>query len=246
MYRLLLFLMLCFLINTPTIAGQKLLFVAENLPPYHYYDDNRKPIGVLVDIVAALKRETQLDIEIELMPQARANKMTKHKKNVFLFSLLKTPSRQTQFQWIGQVYQIEALLVGLVNKPQLEIKSLEEAKKHVIGTVRGYYAEQFLRQNGFSTKSSLFTAVDYQQLWQLLMRGRIDYVLTNSMTLETELRSINISMDAVHAYQSIDSFPNKLYIATGVKTEKQVVQRLAQGLARLKASGEYGRIIARW
>ena len=102
-----------FCLLTPYSFSQKLRFLAEDLPPFHFLDENNKPSGVLVDVINAVLLEAKVEADIELMPFARCYESTLHQSNVFMFSLLKTSDRTPNFKWIGQIYKSKAYLVAL-------------------------------------------------------------------------------------------------------------------------------------
>lgn len=79
------------------LKAEPLHFVSEDLPPYHFKDENGQPKGALVDIVKALAKEARVNYTIELYPFSRAFYLLKNKPNVLMFSLLKSPSREEQF-----------------------------------------------------------------------------------------------------------------------------------------------------
>lgn len=226
--------------------AEPLIFVAESLPPYHYLDDANKPTGALVDIVRAISKSAKFDIRIEIKPFARGFAQMKHHPNVFMFSLLKTPKRQQQFQWVGQIYHTEAFLVGLQGRSELHIMDLNQAKEKVVGTIRGYYSQQFLEDAGFNTDYNLSLSVNYQQMWQMLIKGRIDYILTNSLALDKELASIKVKQQSIEQYLAVEDFPSQLHIATSLQTSKETVEKLKQGLSDIKRKGQYAKIITAW
>ena len=119
------------------VNAEPLTFVAEDLPPYHYIDEHGQATGALVDIVKALARHAEVDYTIELYPFARAFKLFNAKPNVLMFSLLKSPSREQQFVWLGELIDNKAYLVALKGSNS-ELSSLAQAKTSQVGTIRGY------------------------------------------------------------------------------------------------------------
>ena len=225
---------------------ETLVFVAEDLPPYHSLDSFGQPKGALVDVVNALREYMSHPIRIQIKPFARGYSQTEREPNIFMFSLLKTNQREDNFRWVGQIYRIEAFLVGLKGRDELYITSLDEAKKHVIGTIRGYYSQHFLQEAGFNPEFNLSLSVNYQQMWQMLLKKRIDYILTNNVALDIELASIKVKREQIEQYFALKNFPSNLYIATSKMTDESLVRKMAIGLDKVKQSGEYQQIIQRW
>ncbi|OUL56957.1 substrate-binding periplasmic protein [Pseudoalteromonas ulvae] len=236
---------LCFLLFSTVCSSQTVTFVAEELPTFHYLNQSNQPEGALVDIVHALAQHTTLKINIELMPFARAYHQTQIQPNTLLFSLLRTPSREHQFKWLGQTYQTTAYLVGLKTNTET-LDSLVQAKKSRVGTIRGYYSETFLKQQGFTEENNLVLSVNFDQMWHLLFKDRIDYVLTNNIALNRELASANLPPEAVEQKLAIKDFPHDLYIASHVKIDPDTEQQITRALTLIKQNGEYQGILTRW
>jgi len=236
-------LLCCF--SALSFAGH-LLFVAEELPPFHYLDENKKPTGVLVDIVQAMFEAENIEAHIKLMAFAPGYNLTLKDKNVFMFSLLKTPDRQAKFQWIGQTYNATAFLVGLKDRADIKIANLNDAKKLVVGTIRGYHSERFLKDEGFTLGNNLYLTVRYEQMWGMLFKGRIDLILTNFVALELEMKSIGLNIDDIKPYIELHDFPGELHIATGLATPKATVLKLQKALQIIKTNGTYQKIMSKW
>lgn len=244
--RLYYFVIVFILIYSPSLLAHKLKFVAESLPPFHYLDENQKPAGVLVDIIKALLIEANMKADIELLPFARAYELSTKKSDVFMFSLLKTPSRAEKFKWVGQIYTNKAYLVGLNSRDDIKLQTLNDAKKYTVGTIRGYYSETFLRQAGFVKKKQLYLTVNYNQLWGMLLKDRIDLLLTNTIALETELSSLGINSDNVNLFLEVKDFPSELFIASSLSTSNETIKRLSKALGTIKKNKVYDNILAQW
>jgi len=241
-----LYLITILIIYSPDLFAHKLKFVAEELPPFHYLDKNKQPVGVLVDVLNAVLHQANLQADIELLPFARSYELTVKNPDILMFSFLKTPSRTPNFKWVGQVYTNKAYLVGLKNREDIQLYTLNDAKEYILGTIRGYYSETFLRQANFTTKRHLYLTVNYTQLWGMLLKGRIDLILTNTIALESELKSLNITRDSVNLFFEVQQFPSELHIAAGLKTSNKTIIKLADALKKIKQNHVYDKILAKW
>jgi polar amino acid transport system substrate-binding protein len=245
LFRLLV--LLFFGLFSSVLNAEKLLFVAEDLPPYHFINQQGEKDGALYQIVLELIEQSGLDADIQLTPWARAYDMSLNQPNVIMISVLKTPVRQKHFQWIGEIYRAEAFFVKLKSRLDLHIHSLEQARNHVVGTIRGYGAEQYLRRNGFSEgRENLALSVEYHQLWGMLFKGRVDLLFTNTIGLEVEVPKAGFDPGLVEKTYAVSDFPDELHLATGPDTSEALVERLRDGLQQLKEQGIYHRILNDW
>ncbi|ALS98212.1 substrate-binding periplasmic protein [Lacimicrobium alkaliphilum] len=245
LFRLLV--LLSFGLFSSVLSAEKLLFVAEDLPPYHFINQQGEKDGALYEIVLALIEQSGTEADIHFTPWARAYDMSLNQPNVIMISVLKTPVRQKHFQWIGEIYRAEAFFVKLKSRRDLRIGSLEQARNHVVGTIRGYGAEQYLRRNGFSeVRENLALSVEYHQLWGMLFKGRVDLLFTNTLGLMVEVPKAGFDPGQVEKAYAVLDFPNELHLATGLDTSEAVVERLRGSLQQLKEQGIYQSILSKW
>lgn len=239
---------LLYALTAPTAFAQEntLLFLAEELPPYHYLNEKGQVTGALVDIVNATLKQAELNGEVKIQPFARSYQAAQNQTNTFLFSLLKTPKRIHSFQWVGETYKSYAVLVGLKKKKTLQLASLDNAKHYLVGTIRGYHSAQYLKENGFKENKNLSLSVTSKHMWAKLFSNRIDFVLTNFMALDRDITNAGFNAENIKPYLSIKDFPNELNIATGLTTPKDTVERLRVALNDIKQSGIYQKILTQY
>lgn len=238
-------LLLFILLFSNNALANKLHFVAEDLPTFHFRDAQGQPAGALVELVNELAKTAKVDYEIELVPFARAYRLLEHDPNVLMFSLLKSPNRERSFRWLGETYHNSAFLVGLKER-NLSITSLSQAKSLTVGTIRGYYSETFLRNAGFKENENLTLSVKYDQLWHMLFQGHIDLVLTNNIALKRELKQSGLSIDKVTQYLELGDFPSKLYLVGNLTIDAEKALALSSALEQVKRDGRYQAILKRW
>lgn len=234
-----------FLFVSGFLKAEPLQFVSEDLPPYHFIDEKGQPAGAFVDIVKATAKQAKVEYSIEVYPFSRALHLFKNNSNVLMFSLLKSPSREKEYLWLGKVFHNSAFLVALkANKPQLN--SLAQAKHYSVGTIRGYFSEGYLKKAGFKEGENLSLSVKYQHLWKMLFNKRIDYVLTNTLSMKSELSQLNLKMGDIEQTLELTDFPSELYLAGNLALNPSTAKALTKGLNVIKENGEYQAILKRW
>ncbi|MCO4798953.1 MAG: transporter substrate-binding domain-containing protein [Colwelliaceae bacterium] len=227
------------------IANQ-LRFVAEDLPPFHYYDENNKPVGALVEVIEELMTSVEIPFKIELMPFARSYGLTINNENVIMFSLMKSPDRQEFFRWIGQSYKSKAYLVGLNSRTDIKINKLDQAKSFVVGTIRGYHSEKYLKNAGFTDNKNLHLSVNYKHMWNMLFEQHIDFILTNFVAIEREMESIGFHKNEIKPIIELHDFPGDLFLATSLSTNELNVTAISNALKQIKDNGTYAKIMKKW
>jgi len=225
--------------------AEPLYFVSEDLPPYHYLDEQGRPKGALVDIVHAVAKQAKIDYRVDIYPFSRAFSLLNNKSNVLMFSLLRSPSREQKYTWIGKVFHNSAYLIALKSS-NLSLSTLSEAKNYTVGTIRGYYSEKYLKNAGFEENNNLSLSVKYQHLWQMLFNGRIDFILTNTLSINSELKELGLSVSRIDHALELTDFPSELYLAGNTALEFAKVNALKRALETIKDNGEYDKIMRQW
>lgn len=233
--------LLCCLTNT----AHALTFVAEDLPPYHYTDDSGEVVGALVDVSKAVLKQAELAGTFEIMPMARAYHELEVNSDIIMMSLLKNHQRVDLFHWLGSIYFADAYLISL-NSFTPSIENLEQAKDYRVGTINGYSSEQYLRDAGFSDNDNLVLVSHYTQLWQMLFKKRLDFVLTNTLTLKNELNHAGFDLKDIKKHLHLTDYPSTLYLTANKKLNKQTRKKLEHALLTIKQNGQHQAILEKW
>ncbi|WP_462158895.1 substrate-binding periplasmic protein [Pseudoalteromonas sp. GB56] len=244
----------CFFIFALLLAGffssfawsaNSLRFVAEDLFPLHFENHQQEPQGFLVDVVKAVLAHCGCEGSVEIMPQARAYKELQTNPNILMMSLLKTPSRDEHFAFLGSVYNAHAYLVGLKEK-QFTLTNLQGARGLRVSTVRGYYSQQYLERAGFSLERDLVLAPEPASLMKMLYKGRTDLVLTNTLSLDKELKQIGLDPNLLEKKLRLNDFPNELHITANKQLPKETAEKITASLEAIKDSGHYQALLNKW
>ena len=81
--------------------------MTEDWKPYQF-EENGELKGVAVEILALILKEIQSNqtvADIKILPWARGYLIAKSEKNAILFSMTRTPERDSQFKWVGPIFQ---------------------------------------------------------------------------------------------------------------------------------------------
>jgi polar amino acid transport system substrate-binding protein len=239
----LLVLSLCFSVNS---FGQGIRFVGEETMPLLYENSQHKKDGALLELALALSTYTGLESTVETMPWARAYETALQEPNVVLIAVLKTPQRERELQWIGKVLQAQAHLIALKERTDINITAIEQAKKYVLASVRGYGSAKYLLRQGFSEKHNLVLTSQPSQIWGLLYNKRVDLVLSNLNIGRFEAKFIGLEPSLMQSKMQIQELVSELQFATGLATPLATVLTLQKGLIALKNNGSYDAILKKW
>lgn len=228
------------------IQPAQLHFYTELVAPFYWLDEHGNPQGAAFELAQEIIKEIELESTIDHLPWARAFHDAVNSPNIVLLTALKTPERTSQLQWLGKMHTANAYFVGLADNIDKPITSLAQAKSYRIGTIRGYGAATYLKQQGFIEGQNLELLLQPEQLWTMLYKKRIDFVLSNLTTGDFEIKKAGFDPDQVKGIYRVDALTVDLEMATGNSTAPKIVEKLRQALQQLKNDGRFQAIMRKW
>ncbi|HOE16488.1 MAG TPA: transporter substrate-binding domain-containing protein [Syntrophorhabdaceae bacterium] len=221
-------------------ALQPMRILTEDYPPITFVKDG-KVTGYATDIVEEILKRLKIDARIELMSWGDAYKIATTDPNVILFSTTRTKERESLFSWIGPIGRYNDILYGKKGSG-IKIKKLGDAKKAgKIGTVRGWFSEQFLKDQGFTNLESVDNPAENAAK---LMKEDIALSAFTDTTAPEIFKKAGISIDDAEKVFTIKSYD--YYIAVSKGTPKPEVKKWQAAFSRIKKDGTLDKIKKKW
>jgi len=222
--------------NKPAI----LKIYTEVYPPLSYAE-NGTVTGQATEVVRELIRRTGTRADIQLASWEEGYKAVMEKPNVALFSVAMTPERKPLLQWVGPIAFLDANLYARKGS-KLEIENLAGAKKlPKIVTIKDYYTELFLRNEGFTNLESVATE---EIAIRKLLKGEVQLFSSSNITMPALLEKVGATMDDVENVLNLST--NMIYIAFSKGTSPELVALWQKRLDEMKADDAFRRIYAKW
>lgn len=226
-------------------AQRPLRVLTEELPPYNFQEAG-KLTGFSTDIVRAVLAEAQLEAQFELLPWARAYEMAQQLPDVLIYSIGRTPQRESLFKWVGALTSVEFYLFSHVRRP-IQLASLDDARSHRIATVNSDVGEQYLQRHGFSSAKQLQPSVRYELNYEKLKRGRVDLWIMDALAARHVVRRAGDRPDEVLVKSlRLQDLPSEWYLACSLSTSDAVVDRLREALGTVRREGRFEGIRNKW
>jgi len=238
---------LLLLIASVAAADESLLAVTEELPPYNMVRNGRVT-GMSTEVVEAVLQQAGLSARIQAMPWARAYDTALHGENILLFSVARTPLRESLLQWIGPIAPSRLYLYSVVGH-RIELHSLDDARRYQIGTVKDDVGEQYLIAQGFVVGKNLQSSNKYESNYEKLKLGHIDLWVSNELNAHylASQSGADASMLLVPSLLLTElSSDEGLYLACSLRTPPQTAERLRVALQTIRANGVYAAIAHKW
>jgi len=241
-------LMLMPAVFSPNAAAEPpLRIVTEELPPYNMTQDGRVT-GMSTEVVQAVLKEVGVQAPIQSMPWARAYELALNERNVLIYSIVRTPARESLFQWVGAIAPTRWYLYSLADRP-VRLNSLEDARGHQIATVNQDVGEQYLISKGFRIGEELQSSTKYEHNYRKLKVDHVEMWISNELNALYLTRQNGEDPDKV----LIRSLPipdlssdEGLSMAFSRDTPAETVEKFRAGLATIRRNGVYDAILRKW
>lgn len=206
----------------------------------HAFLDGDKVSGPATAVVENTLQAAGLDYHLALYPWARAYDMALQQPNVLIYLILRTPERESLFKWVGEVKRYEPYLYKLKQRQDIQINSLEDAKRYPIGVVRDDVRHAYFKAQGFS---KLFVASQNRDTMKQLLNGQIDLlplIEGDAMRLSKEAGGDFASLEQV---MPLADLTTGLYLAYSNSTDDAIVERTRNAFEQLRSTGEVARLM---
>jgi len=235
-FRLCLSGLLCAWLNVAQ-AADLTLFLGDN-PPFNSFVANR-PEGMAVEVMTEVLKRSQLSAENKDFPWARALTTVQMTPNHCAYTVGRIPEREAKFHWLGPIATVQGTLFGLRER-QLQIRSLDDARKYRIGDLRQGANAIFLESKGFVID---YANTEDQNLRKLLV-GHIDLYPGTPYSAREIVQRLKIDpqrVQALYVFNQID-----LYLACNLQTPAATLAKLTSAFESMRADKTLQKISAQY
>lgn len=233
---------LCIFMSVPAF-GQTIQVVTEELAPYNY-TENDNVVGFCTEVVQEVLKRANLEYSIHSYPWAKSYEIAQSQPNVLIYSIGRNVEREPLFKWAGVLAQIEIYFLKLKSRVDIRIKTLDDAKKHKIGTVRDDFRAQFLAKEGFTDQLDLVDS-DRDNI-RNLFDHKIDITPIDELTAYHITNQEGYSFYDLEKTLYIKDVSVELYIAFSNQTSDDIVGECRKALLNIKEDGTYEEIKSKY
>lgn len=209
-------------------AATPLTVVTEEFPPYSYAAGG-KLAGYSVEVVQRALAGAGIDHSMTLYPWARAYHMGLSKPNVLIFSIVRTPEREQQFQWIAQIAKRSVYLYKLARRRDIRVATVADMRRYRIAANRGDIVEETLHQLGMESDLS-----DQDQTsLRKLVAGRVDLMVASEASIKGVCAGAGISCTLLERTMPMPGLTD-YYVAASLGTPAETVRLLRAAFAKIK------------
>jgi polar amino acid transport system substrate-binding protein len=226
--------------------GTRLQGFTENLAPLNYQDEGTGlPQGFSVELLRLLADEARLPCDIEVMPWQRAVQTAAQTPLSLLFSLTRTPERETQYQWLGPISPRRILVYRLGSRADVRPASLQQLKGLKLGVVRDSATATQLLAEGLRADAEIEWARDDASNIRKLLAGRMELLVMLDWAAAWHLRQLKLPYATLSPVMAHDVSKTYWY-GLPPDTDPALLKRLQGALDKLKRDGRYEHLRQRY
>lgn len=200
----------------------------EDYPPYSYYDSELKTVmGFSTNQVRKMMLAAGFTYDIKLYPWMRAYNRSLSGPRYCVYSTAKNPERENLFYWIGPLVTVEWSLFAKKGTAAAQVRTLEEAKRFVVGGLEGDASLTELRRQGFKAESVVTNWLNREKL----TGQRIQLWIDDPVYIEYEEKGGANLYDYVKVVKFKSS---PLYLACNIETPLKEIETLRAALKRVR------------
>ena len=225
---------LSFTLLAGTAARAQHIEVVTEASSYSFLE-NGKPGGPAGQVVeATLQRAGLTDHRITLYPWARAYDLAQRDPNVLIYLLARTPAREAQFKWVGELLRTDYHFYKLRERKDVVVRDLQEAKNYSIGVIRDDFRQQYLQGQGFA---KVVISANNTDNFRKLLNQQIQLAPLSERDVVLRCEEAKVDINLLEKVYTIDGMSTGLYMAYSQATPEEIVARTRDAFDKLKAEG---------
>jgi len=226
--------------------GPELQALTESLPPLNYEQDG-KVTGFSTDLLEMMAAEAAIPLQKQVLPWARAYDRGTQPGNTVLYSLVRTPERESLFRWVGPIGPRRILLYKWADRADIRLKSLEDARAYRIGSTLESAATKSLMAQGFvpmpaagATAGLELGATDVVNM-RKFMAKRFDLLVSLDWAATYNARNAGIDPASLQPALVLDDSASYWY-GLNLAVDEDVARRLNAALQKIRNDGRYAQL----
>lgn len=243
-----LLLLVCFLVvgkshaDTNSDVIGELRIVTTDYEPYSYRFHD-KHLGYSIEIVNLVLAEMEIDTQPEFLPWARTYKTALNRPNTLIFSIARTAEREKLFNWVAKLLPMQSYLYKATARDDISVQSLGDAKKYVVAGIIEGAPSQWLESVGFQLFN---TTGNYDSRVRMLLNNRVDILIADPLSLDTELKKFNVSRTSIAPILYLPEPSYDLYLALSNGTPAETIIAFKKAMEKVVVTQAYKDVITRF
>jgi len=213
--------------------------VTEYLPPLQVAESGDQIHGLTVDLFKAVVDDTEYSYTTSVYPWARSYRLATSGANVLIFPLIRTKERENKFHWIGKLWSFTGSIYRHAERKDIELATLDDAKKYSISVYRDDFFHQYLIKNSFSPWR-VFPQSSIDKSLAQFVNKRVELIIIDSSLLEYYVKKHGLRLDDYQKILTLDNLKVRdTYMALSKETSPEVVKQFRDSYVRVSGENKY-------
>ncbi|NRD74796.1 transporter substrate-binding domain-containing protein [Shewanella sp. VB17] len=217
------------------VSLEKLVVLAEDYPPYNYLSEDGELKGIAVDLLVAAYKKAGIKLNpsyIKVQPWPRSYRQLEKDENTMLFSMTRTPARESLFRWAGPISKTKVVLIAKKSR-KIRVGFTCELTNYFIGGILDDIGIQLVRELlGYNT--NILTSPYANSLAKMLDRERIDLWAYEENTAKLFFERNNLDPNNFESIYTLSE--SELFYAFSLKTDQKIVDRLQKAIDEVRGN----------
>lgn len=212
-------------------AARNVEIYTEDFAPFNYVTPEGLR-GAGAEMVRAMAVLVGHEAGFEVLPWKRAQHIVKSKPGTALFSMVRTPERESEFKWVGPIFITRGWLYKMADR-KLEITELSDAMKvGSVGVQAGGAGERTLSKLGFDNLEPLYVP---DTSLRMLVENRIDLWEASDIVMDYQRKKLGLAPDEIVPAVKLGTY--ELYLAFSKDTPDTTLAPWRQALDIVRDTG---------
>lgn len=213
----------------------ELHFLTEHSPPSQYLNEVGQIDGVTIQLITHLQQQLNESLRFTLLPWARALEIAKNERNTVLFETVRTPARETLFQWVGPIKFFDMQLYAI---PEIVAFPADFADNKLRACAYRSSAQlSYFKQLGFEEGRNLSVVANAHECQAMAERGRAEVIALNALRYGEFFQQGEVTLQR---WQPL--YHSYLYLAFSLDIPAERVQRWQDALLQSYRDGTMRRL----
>ncbi|KZY78390.1 hypothetical protein A3742_23200, partial [Oleiphilus sp. HI0071] len=214
-------------------ATGALTVLTEHWPPFNYIVDG-KITGFGTEVVEATLNNAGIKYQLRSGVWKGVYDWALKEDNVLIYTISRTAIREDLFEWIGPFADRQQNFIKLKSRADIEVRSLEDAKRYRLGLQEEDAIAQDLFSWGFDRQSENLVLVNKRVLlFRMLFAGRIDLITGHDITVKYQLELEGLPYSEIEYVYPIN-VEGAYYMALKKGSDPELLRRLRDSFSALE------------
>lgn len=237
-------------------ARERVRTVTEIFFPFQYVDPSTSRNGYVATIMHEVLAGAGLSTQVEYLTWTKAYKTAERTPNTLIFSMMRTPKRETTFHWIAPVAKIPpAAFFSAAERNLPTYPTIDGYKAHSVCAQEGTPPYDTLVKSGFEEGVNLFPLIDVAfssmildealgpvdlDWYELLLTGRCEYRVTVPVSMWARIALAGRPKSAIVQHLDVSDPGGTsplLYLSANSETDPDIIEAVSKSYERLNRSG---------